>query len=60
MRLNNISVNSQTLYAGLKRDEMEKADCTKNGLNNVSGAGEAEVVVEAPPPRMNPCSGWYD
>lgn len=46
MRLNNISVNSQILYAELKRDEMEKQTAQKNGLNNVSGAGEAEVVVE--------------
>lgn len=61
MCLNSISVNSQILYAGLKWDGIKKADCTqkkrkkkKNGLNNVTRAGEAEVVVEGCPHPPTP------
>lgn len=45
MLFNNIDVNSQTLYAEMKWDEMEKADPTKKktGLNNVKHACKAKL-----------------
>lgn len=38
-----MDVNSQILYAEMKLDEIEKADSTKNRLNNVKPAGKAKL-----------------
>lgn len=38
-----MDVNSQILYAEMKWDEMEKADSSRNWLNNVKHAGKAKL-----------------